>query len=671
MSNAINTNTTTNTTTNTNNTSNVTNMNNMNNINSTTPLTSRKNNLICGIRDLLDFNVDDNEGDNSPDKGDNPRYKNNKNDIDSDLDTCGYYCEEGSYAMRNDLNEYYSADYDFDDVSSYSAISVISVSSVSNSSTSSMEDPNGVELLDQLAFKIQNTNLFSKHTLFDKNENLKFGTSEPINDTHQSKSSIMNPPIHYDKTNQLIKFNSLIMNYMSKPDGLFVMKGLIMETIPDILKTIDSIKCLMIEKCEINFLENLPPNIETLDVRYNNITSLTTENLPSTLTTLNAHMNKINFVDLARSFNITTLNLMNNPLKEVIGLPPNVKDLNISVSDFSNSKLLASLCNLQILKMSRCNIDTIDDLPDTIIDLQMSQIRIFGGPERFMGHIHKLPKQLMKFICHSSHIRSFGFTEFPEGLQYLDLYDNEITHLPTLPNVMMSVEISNNMLMAISNIPTNIMDSFECTNNFNLDFTPEQFATIERLKKCPNIKIKIEDDWSELGTDYDIYSNQNQTITFGSRSNYHNQQNNNQHNQNNNQYNQNNNQHNQNNYQTNYQNNQYSSSIYDHNTQSNDVYSKQNELYSNSNSSYRSHDLYANSNTNNRTRQRNNGQGFGNFGSRNFFNLRYGGRNNDHDELGRQRSHYPPHIAKLMGHDAFIPTRDSKRKIIHQHIYTV
>ena len=554
------------------------------------------------------------------------------NDINDDYFE---YYDDSNYAISNTNNGYDSSNISsFDEISSYSSSSTSSMEDPYASKSSVLNDLFGSTLRSRTAENLNFQSLTSMNMgLHNQTTNNSYNSSNS-----SANNSIMNPntnqSVQYNKEAQLKKFNTLMSNYLVNPDGLFIMDNIIFDEIPEILKTIDSIKCLIVSQCGIKSLKNLPPYLETLEIKCNNIVSVTTEDLPSTITTLNITKNKLNFVDLGRSYNIKTLNLANNPLKEVFGLPPNVQDLCLVTTEFSNVDVLNKLLNLQILKLNSCHVNCIDNLPDTIIDLTMSRLLLYGGQNNTLGHIQKLPKQLMKFVCHSSAIKRKGFTHFPLGLTYLDIYENELISLPTLPEATSYVDISNNMLVSVSNIPKNI-ETYEATGNINLTFTPEQTTIIEYLKMQPNVTVNLTD----LTNDWETHNAYNpNSYLINSNSN-------------------------------NYNNNNESPAI-TFGTSSRNLMNPNATSTSNSNmTNYFGNmgrtTLY---NQNNQNNQNNRNSGFGNFGSRKNFDTQFGTRGQTNNV---QKPEFPPYVAKLMGGDRFVPSKQRNRKIKHEHIYYV
>jgi hypothetical protein len=181
--------------------------------------------------------------------------------------------------------------------------------------------------------------------------------------------------------------------------------------------------------------------------------------------------------------------------------PPNVETLHVASTNICDIQPFVNLNKLKILKANITNIDNIDALPDSVTDLSVSRVMLF----RTGGVINRLPSKIEKFTCHSSGIRHFSFSYFPQTLDYLDLYDNELESLPVLPNKMSYLDIAKNRLKTISNIPKEIT-SCDCSKNPGLTFSAEQNELIKSHKS--KIGITFSSDNSEQDDLCDDYISQ-------------------------------------------------------------------------------------------------------------------------------------------------------------------
>ena len=284
--------------------------------------------------------------------------------------------------------------------------------------------------------------------------------------------------------------DTVINDYLSNPSDTFTIHNMDFAELPSILSTFSDIKTLRIVSCNLESLNNLPPCVEILDVRHNNITSVYSSDIPETLYELNLTKNKIEILDLSESKNITSLNVLNNPLTSVLVFPPNITELNLSFTGISSTVSIDNLSRLKILKLNNTNISNIDNLPNSILELSISRINF----EMCDGVINSLPNSLIKFVAHCADIKRFAFNKFPIGLTELDVYNNYLTELPEVPGRMVEIDISNNNLTRITNIPK-LIEKFDSRTNDNLVFTQEQKDTISSLKELPFVtEIYIDND---------------------------------------------------------------------------------------------------------------------------------------------------------------------------------
>jgi hypothetical protein len=283
-----------------------------------------------------------------------------------------------------------------------------------------------------------------------------------------------------------IRLNKLLEEFLMEPCEKLDFINTDINELPEIMKTFDTIKYLTINNCGLQNLKNLPPNVQTLDVKNNSIKSIFGSDIPQSVTHINACKNYIERIDLSESINIKELIVSNNLLDDTLIFPPNIETLHVASTNIYNTLPFVNLTKLKVLKANITNIDNIDNLPDNIIDLSVSRIMLY----RTLGIVHKLPSKIEKFTCHSSGIRGFAFSHFPNTLDALDLYDNDLETLPGLPNKMSYIDIGKNKLKSVSNIPNEIT-SYDCTNNTALIFTAEQNELIKLHKGKFGVTVSL------------------------------------------------------------------------------------------------------------------------------------------------------------------------------------
>ena len=287
-----------------------------------------------------------------------------------------------------------------------------------------------------------------------------------------------------------LRMNRIISDYLVNPRQIFSLINEDIEELPDIIKTFDALKILIVSNCKLKNLKNLPPNIEKLDIRGNYLTSLNSSDIPDKVTEINACKNKITDIDLSQSHNVVEIYISNNPLSNNIKFPLGAKAINVISSNLSTIEPFKHLVLLESLRLNMCNIENIDDLPDSITELSISRIIL----SRNKGIINKLPKNLKKLIAQSAEITNFGFDMFPPSLEYLDLYDNNIISLPTVPNYMVLIDIAKNSnLEKVENIPEHI-NSYDYMNTPKLTFTEEQQKILQMHRKSRHTTVVPNED---------------------------------------------------------------------------------------------------------------------------------------------------------------------------------
>lgn len=269
------------------------------------------------------------------------------------------------------------------------------------------------------------------------------------------------------------------------PSDTFIMSNVEVEELSYIFKTLVCIKYMEVAGCKLKNLKNLPPNLERLNARENELTQIYSAEIPDTVTELHLSKNKISFVDLSTSLNIEMLNISSNPLNDLLLFPPNIRSLNVSSSNIDSVEHFEKLRYLTYLKISSSDIDNVDDLPDGIEELHMTKLMMGKSG----GKIDKLPHNLEKLIANNAGIRVINFHKFPPFLKYLDLSCNELFSLPEIVSENIHfLDVSNNNLMFVDNVPRDA-GLLDYSKNPALRFTPDQQDTIDILKRRTNATI--------------------------------------------------------------------------------------------------------------------------------------------------------------------------------------
>lgn len=291
-----------------------------------------------------------------------------------------------------------------------------------------------------------------------------------------------------------LELEQLIDDYKKYPIGKFTLRGIYITELPERFERLDQIKHLEIIDCGLDNLEHLPSYVETLIIKNNNIRKLLSKDLPYKLRELNVMKNKIDVIDLSQLPHLKKLNISHNPVSNIIEFPANVEELTATNTNINDCKHFSNLKKLKILKINRTQITNIDTLPDNIQELSIAKLDF----EKNGGVISKLPEDLRKLIAYGSKIKKFKFDAFPNWLIEIDLYDNELIIFPKMNSIMRDVDISNNKLEYIANIPDYI-EKFDIKCNPQIKLSDENKKDLIRLKLYTNADLKIDVSLSLVG----------------------------------------------------------------------------------------------------------------------------------------------------------------------------
>lgn len=287
--------------------------------------------------------------------------------------------------------------------------------------------------------------------------------------------------------------SEILNEYKEHANEPLVIKNIYINEMPDIHMFMN-LRHLKIINCN---LLNIPkmPNILTLDVSNNKLTQLT--NIPPTIVELNVSRNNINTINLDLHMDLKILNLSGN-ICNTLNLSQNITNLDISNTKFviTNDCIINKLLDLKILDLDQCLVaqNGFDNLSDSIINMSASYIKTTSNLI-----INKLPEKLESLKCINSNICEFKFNNFPSSLTKLIIYNNKLTTIPIFSNIMDTLDISNNNLLNIQNIPKYVR-FFDCSGNKNLTLTQEQQQKLKQLDTLMETNITLDES-----DDFDMF----------------------------------------------------------------------------------------------------------------------------------------------------------------------
>jgi len=249
------------------------------------------------------------------------------------------------------------------------------------------------------------------------------------------------------RENKETKFNDYISRFISNDSNSFnIIDAPVKDTLPEILKSLDNIESFIAMDCNITNLNNLPQKPKRIVLNNNLIKSVTSNDIPDSVEILHLAGNHIDKLDLGKSVNIKDMLLSKNPLNSEIIFPPNIENIVMDQTEVKDTSIFTGLTKLKKLSIKQSNIECIDNLPDTILELDIS-----GNNIKF---IKKLPLVINKLCAIRCGIKELQFEKFPDTITLLDVESNDLETIPILPNIMYFIDISNNRrLSKMENTP--------------------------------------------------------------------------------------------------------------------------------------------------------------------------------------------------------------------------
>ena len=260
------------------------------------------------------------------------------------------------------------------------------------------------------------------------------------------------------------------------------LRGSCISYLPSTLQCFDWVTSLCLDDTSIRKLENVPPNVRSINIMNGSIDIIDGTIFPLSLLSLCVTESGVcNVIGL--NDGIEEIILKSNRLKNICQIQQSV--IYLDVSDNSDLQTLPDLTNnpkLKILHMNATGITNIDMLSDSIEKLESCRCVI--------KIVNKLPKSLAvwkSYVCEISLINC----PFPEGMVEIDLFNNELKEIPILPKKVKTLDLCNNELIMFPEI---VMDN----QMEHIDVRQNPKISIDDIKKFmlthTTIKVSYDDD---------------------------------------------------------------------------------------------------------------------------------------------------------------------------------
>lgn len=264
---------------------------------------------------------------------------------------------------------------------------------------------------------------------------------------------------HYDEAIKIIEENE---------SSNLIFSNLELDRLPAIPDNVFSIHLF---EMTLNSIDNLPENLQYLEIKNSKIDLLDMDILPKSI----------------RELYITNSSIerTNGSLKSYLKLTYLISEGN---SSGSTDKIISEFPkNLIYLVCSNNQLTSLPPLPKSLTTLDCSNNQLTSLPD--------LPKSLRNIKCGNNQLTSLP--PLPKSLKFLMCQNNQLTSLPPLPKSLYSLNIYNNK---IENLPNNIKveniitckndtEDYECVKkNFNEDniethYSKDRKLTVLTLKK--------------------------------------------------------------------------------------------------------------------------------------------------------------------------------------------
>jgi hypothetical protein len=279
-----------------------------------------------------------------------------------------------------------------------------------------------------------------------------------------------------DKEDEAVLSEILLKNESTR-EKILTLTGESIKNLPEILTTFLWVEEIVIINTNIEKLENLPPNINTLVFQNNNLELFDASVVPLTVKSIKFTSNctKI-IVGLKNGYE--KIDLSYNNMKTIDSIiPSSVVELRLTECTFL--KILPVFeddgCNMKIIDIYGTSVEDIDSVPDTVEILNTCKTNI--------KEVNKLPSSLKEWKTYNSTLNKINCA-LPNGLTDVDFCDCFLKDCPDFPLSIKMIDLAKNLLEKIPSVP-DTAQQIDVRDNKKL----EDNAIKEFEKTVPNIIV--------------------------------------------------------------------------------------------------------------------------------------------------------------------------------------
>lgn len=253
--------------------------------------------------------------------------------------------------------------------------------------------------------------------------------------------------------------------------------------LPEIFKTFTFVKEMYLQDTLLNSLNNLPPNLRQLKIINGDFEVFDGKLIPSTVTDIIFKRCSIKRV-INLQEGIKKLDLNKNSIEFIESeMPESLIYCNLSDNDL---KVLPKFKNnLRELFVNDTKIESIDDLPDSVLEIYATSNSI--------PIINNLPKALEVLKIYKSEIIGIK-CKIPDSVRILDLYDNNLRNVPNIPNSIVEIDLTANLLNELPSFKhCNKLRKLELGNIKDIKLSKEQIKELHEFYMDPKIEVKIDE----------------------------------------------------------------------------------------------------------------------------------------------------------------------------------